>query len=955
MFKNKATLTGILSLCLFFITVQGFAQDLSADEYFALAKKEGNEKQNFAKAATYCEKALALTPLDMDIKEYLGKSYMETGRLEKARITLLEVLDKSPRRVDARHYLLNIETQTKRYSSAVCYANELLEITPYSKTLWMRKINLYNLMDNNIEAHRETKRLYQIFPEDKEIQAMYHAVLKEDAMKMNKVGNLSGSARSYEDALKVTTNDPELYLRLIDLQIKMGEFNPALGTADRGLYHLPNNRDILNKKIAVLQELGEYQKAIAVVRAQMKKGSSPYYTNLLRYLTAEAARHYKNSDPYELYGQLYEQDKSNREAHDYLLNTAISRGYYADAQELLSRGLRANPTSKDLLVKQLYVYESQNNMQGTQGTIEKLYNLYPQDSDIAAKYDAFKFREAKANFNDGNYREALPVFIRLSSHPDFGKSANNYLFSVYLAQKDYDKALTQIDRLIRQNPGQNEFILKKIDLLSDMGDYEAAFELAREYRNRYPDNAEFAFMLNDLSVDYIKYLNVKEDYATVKIIAEDLVFADPNNLVAYNYGIGALTAMGKYDEATELVKAALAVYPESKDLRLKEAGILSQAGRHEEAVAALTELYKDYPFNSNIKGSLIEAMYLYGKQQEETGEKKKAREIYEEILLIKPSESLAAIKLANLLIAREDYADALVVVNKSLEINKDNNDLILLKGIIFEKMENYDSAIAYQSKYVPPAHKLAEHEDHLDYLESKTMKNQVILSYLKATTDSIAFNTSVATIEYLRYEKKNTYVARVNYAARNTGVGVQGEIDWYHTFEKKSYILANAGLANQFFQKYKVGVSYFEPFRKTWMGEVGIRYAGLTDNRNLITGIFGVEKSFDRLWLNARVQLVSDQEDFYHNIMGQARFYMRNGRDYALAMVSAGTTPEDQKLDFQTNTFLSYVNTMVGAGYFHNTSHRTSIGLMGNWYNYRISTDYYINQYNLFVSLRTRF
>ncbi len=940
---------------MFLISVQAFAQDdLSSDEYYALAKKEGNEKQNFTKAAVYCEKALKLAPLDMDIKEYLGKCYMETGQLEKARIVLLEVLDKSPRRTDARHYLLNIETRTKRYSSAVCYANELLEITPYSKTLWMRKINLYNLMNNRIEANRATRRLYQIFPEDEEVKVLYNNVLKEDALKINKGGNAAGAAKQYEEALQVSNNDQELYLNLINLHIKSGEYPAALATADRGLAYLPNNRQIIDKKIAVLQEMGQYQKAIDLVNAQIRKGNSGYNIMLV-YLTAEAARYYKNSDPYELYGQLYERDRGNKEAHDYLLNTAISRGYFADAQEMLTKALKADPNSKELLSKQLYVYESQNNHQGATTTIEKLYRLYPNDADIAAKYDAVLFQEAKGNFAEEDYKAALPVFIRLAQHPDFGKSANGYIFSVYVRQKQYDKALEQVNKLIRQYPAEQDYILKKIDLLADMQDYENAFELAREYKAKYPDRPEYTYMLNDLSVDYIKYLNEREDYATVKLVAEDLVAANPDNQQAYDYAIGARISLGQYDEAQQMIQAALVHFPESKELRLKQAGVYTESGQHEKAVEALRELHKDYPYNSNIKGSLVEAMLMAARQKEERQEYLQAMDMYREVLLIKPKDTVAPIKLANLHMAREEYPEAMKVVDIALEHNKDNPDLLYLKGLIFEKMNNYKLAREYQGKYIPPVHKLAEHNDHLDYLEAKMLKNQVILSYLKATTDSIPFNTSVATVEYLRFENNNTYVGRVNYAARNTGVGVQVEIDWYHTFKDKAYTLANVGVANRFFQKYKIGISYFEPFKNSWMGEVGVRYAGLTDDRNLITGIIGIEKSYERLWLNARVSLLSDSEDFYHSVLGQARFYMRNGRDYALAMASVGTAPEDQKLDFQTNTFLSYVNTMVGAGYFYNANHRTTLGIMGNWYNYRISSDYYLNQYNLFVTLRTRF
>ncbi|WP_159798964.1 tetratricopeptide repeat protein [Flavobacterium sp. MK4S-17] len=946
-----------LFICILLFNVQWalHAQSISSDEYYAMAKVEGNEKKNFAKAADYCEKALKQAPFDMDIKEYLGKCYMEMGQLEKARIVLLEVLQRSPKRVDARHYLLNIETQEKRYSSAVCYANELLEITPYSKTLWMRKINLYNLMNNRMEANRETRRLYQIFPDDAEIRIMYNNVLKEDALKMNKEGDLTSAVKQYEEALKVTKDDANLYLNLINLYLKLGNTNAALNMADRGLFYLPNNREILNKKIGILQEQGQYQQAIDLVQKQLKKGPSAYYSELLIYLTAEAARYYKNSDPYILYGQLYERDKGNTEAHDYLLSTALSRGYYYDAQQMLTQDLKSNPNSKELLSKQLYLYESQQNIQGANSTIEKLYALYPQDADIRAKYDALSYQNAKMRFMEQDYKAALPVFVRLSSHPEYGRSANNYIYSIYLAQKSYSKAMDLIDTLINENPGEHQLVLKKIDLLATMQDYENAYEMAREYRDRYPDYPEYGYMVKDLSIEYIKYLNEREGYATIKVIADELLETDPYNMQAYQYGIGARISMGENQEAMQLIQAALERFPDSKEMKLKEAGVYSALGEHEKAVASLKALSEKYPYNNTMRGALIEEMFLLAKQREDDDDFFHAKDVYHEILAIKPNDTLAALKLANIYIKRQEYVEAMVIVDRSLELNKDNNELLYKKGQIYEAMGDYKRALAFQKKYVPPYYKYDEHMDHLDYLEAKTFKNQVNISYLSATTDSIPINTSVATVEYLRFEKNNTYVGRMNYAARNTGVGVQGEVDWYHTFKNKSSFLANAGIANQFFSKYKVGLSYFQPYKKVWQSELGIRYTALQDDRNLISGILGLERAFDRVWLNARVSLMRDEEDVYNNILLQARFYMRNERNYVIAMASAGTAPEDQKLDFQTNTFLSYVNTMVGGGYFHYTSHRTSVGIMGNWYNYRVTENSYINQYNLFLTIRTRF
>lgn len=942
-------------VCVILVGIASTAYSQTSDEYFQMAKREGKQKGNFAAAAEYCEKALELAPLDMDIKEYLGKCYLELGRLEEARITLLDVLQRSPRRTDSRHYLINIETQTERYASAICYVNELLEITPYSKTLWMRKINLYNLDDNKVEANRETKRLYQIFPQDEEIKQMYHNVLMEDALKKSKAGDLTGAAKQYQAALKVSKYDSDLYLGLINLYIKLGNTNEALNTADMGLYYLPDNREILDKKIGILEQQHRYQEAIAIVKEQLKKWNSPSYNKLLTYLTAEAARHYKNSDPYVLYGQVYYRDSGNSEAHDYLLTTALSRGYYHDAQRILTEDLKSNPNSKDLLVKQLFVYENLKNEKGTRQTLERLYELYPEDDDIRAKYNAMQFEEAKLMFANSNHKEALPIFIRLSENPDYGKPSKNYIFSIYLARANYAQAMDLINEMIRENPDEQRYVLRKIDLLMAMKEYPDAYELAKTYKEQYPDNIEYQYMFKDLSIEYIKYLNEHEGYETVKDVADALIEEAPDSMLAYNYAIGARISMSQYEEAMEMIQRALVRFPNDKQLRLKEAGVYSQMGEHEKSIEALQALWEDYPYNHNIKGSLVEEMLLHAKTLEEDEEPFQAKAVYHEVLLIKPSDKTAALKLSGIYIDRQEYPEAMKVVDNSLELNPNDNDLLYKKGVIYELLKDYKRARKYQGMYTPSAHKYDEHIKHLEYLDSQLLKNQINVSYLKATSDSIFITTSVASIEYMRFNKKDTYVARLNYAARSTGVGVQGEIDWYHTFNDKSYLLANAGVANRFFPDFKIGASLFKPFKKVWQAELGARFTRLSNETNFYTGILGLERTYNRLWLNARLQLMADSEDIYNSILAQGRFYLDNDRDYLTVMGSVGTAPQDQKLDFQINTFTSYVNTMVGAGYFHFFSHRTSFGVLGNWYNYRVTPTSYINQYNLYLTVRTKF
>ncbi len=163
------------------------------------------------------------------------------------------------------------------------------------------------------------------------------------------------------------------------------------------------------------------------------------------------------------------------------------------------------------------------------------------------------------------------------------------------------------------------------------------------------------------------------------------------------------------------------------------------------------------------------------------------------------------------------------------------------------------------------------------------------------------------------------------------------------------------GISNAYFPKQKASLSYFQPFSKVWQAEVGARYTKMHDSRNFLTGILGVERTFNNVWVNAKGLIMQEGNSFYHSIFTQSRFFLKNEKNYVTAMALMGTVPEDQKLDFQVNTFTSYVNTMVGAGYYHYLNARTSVGMQGNWYNFKVSSTAYVNQYNLFVTLRTRF
>lgn len=948
-----------IALCCMLMLIGGTynyacAQSKDSDVLFEKARAEG-AKENFSKALNYCELALKISPNDMDIKEYLGKCQMELGMFDEARITLLDVLKRSPKRVDARHYLMNIETQTKRYSSAVCYANELLEITPYAKTLWMKKIQLYSLMNNKVEAHRATIRLYHVFPEDEEVRMMYNNILKEEALASGKKQDHQKAAEQYEQALKVTSNDAELYVNLINAYTRLGNLDKALETANRGLYYLPTNKQIFDKKVGILEQKQDYPKAIEAVQFKLKTSPTQEYASLLNYLLSEAARYNRNSDPYELYGQLYASNPGNIEAYNYLLNTALARGYFGAAQELLSEGLKSTPNSKDLLSKQLYLYEMQQNKDGERAMIMKLHQLYPYDADVTEKYQKIQFNQAKDDLNNQQFRNALPVFLALRNHAEYGDVARNGLYTIYMAQGAFDKALEIAEEQVVRFPNNHAYRIKRIDVYAKKGDLEIAYNTALDYQQQFPMATEYGDYAQEIAVDYIKSLREQEKFEEIIAVADRLIFNDPTNRLAYLYAIGARLDMRNFQDAIDVAEVALMYFPDDKDFKLRLSGIYSEAGQTDEALRLLSELRQDYPLNNLVKSAYLEELYLKGKSLQQQSRNDEAVLVYQEILNLNPKDSLAPVKIANIFISQEELTLAMQAIDTGLYYHPDNNLLLYKKGVVYEKLQDFDNALIYYKRYVPPYHQLDEHRKFLDYIQCRTCRNQVNVSFLRVTTDSIYLQTSVATFEYLRNWKNNTLVARYNYAGRPSGIGSQLELDWYHDLKDSNSIMVNLGVANQFFPTWKAGISFYQPLKKDYTLEMGLRFLRFVPNRNLYMGVFGLEKTYNRVWLNLRTSLISDGTNMYNSILGQGRFYMNNERNYLIAQASVGTIPEVANLDFQINTFLSYVNTMVGAGYVHHFNHCNSLLFQGNWYTFRISEQRLENLFNVFVSFRHRF
>ena len=86
----------------------------SSDELYKEAKRE-IEIKHYQRAIGLCNRALDISPHNLDLHLLLGRSYGLAGKIDSARLELNYVLQKNPKYRDAYVYLVNIETVACNY------------------------------------------------------------------------------------------------------------------------------------------------------------------------------------------------------------------------------------------------------------------------------------------------------------------------------------------------------------------------------------------------------------------------------------------------------------------------------------------------------------------------------------------------------------------------------------------------------------------------------------------------------------------------------------------------------------------------------------------------------------------------------------------------------------------------------------------------------------------------
>ena len=254
--------------------------------------------------------------------------------------------------------------------------------------------------------------------------------------------------------------------------------------------------------------------------------------------------------------------------------------------------------------------------------------------------------------------------------------AHNVLGSAYLAKGQYDEGMTELKKATELDPGlvdaytkRGLFHLSKGETSQGEADLEKAVEVRPE-------------VLNNRLMLVTLYLRQKNYSAAIETLQAGMD-GSPSDALLYNYLAATYISQQKPELALKALLKAKEINPDYFTPYFNIASYYVSKAEYSKAILEYKSVLKRDP--KNIK-ALFGLASIYALQGDNAGQAK----IYQQLEATGSENGFAASVIYR--IKQNDFSQALLIVNRGLDINKNSAGLLELKGDILINLKRLDEA-----------------------------------------------------------------------------------------------------------------------------------------------------------------------------------------------------------------------------------------------------------------------
>ncbi len=552
----------------------------------------------------------------LDYKLTLARQYSHRGYIEIAKRAYEAVLEQDPLNKEALQAVFSLDVRSGNYESSLAYTNRALQSSPNSYEFLMKKISILEAMSRYVEAIGVVEKLMKLYPSNSEVQKL-NVYLRMEA------GRYYMKTDPYLQFQSVLEKEPanrEALNYCTNIAISRGLLTEALGWANNGLKRYPNDRDLLTKKMAILENMKRYDLASAIAEKLYRNSpSSAHKSNFLELRTL-SAKQFLNDQEYDsaeiaLKSVLF-YDHSNKTAINYLINTYSQQKRYDDALHTIDEALTYYPGNEDYLFRKAATLEAYQHYSEAADVSKELLAKYPNNKRYVSAFIEQSLAASRQSMQYDDYYGTITILQEiLDKQPDNG-DALNYMININAANKNYDSALLYADQALQYYPENKDFKLKKSSVLAEAQRYDEATAISGELYNNYPYNIKYRNTYVDQLCAWGKQDLANNDKDNALTQFNKALEVSPKDTLPLYYNINLLMDMTRYDDALNLIARGRSLYPNNSFFLQKRAQIYENQGKWDDAWKSADTLvrmnptdmvlldYSEYLFSKRLKNEI---------------------------------------------------------------------------------------------------------------------------------------------------------------------------------------------------------------------------------------------------------------------------------------------------------------------------------------------------------------
>ena len=487
----------------------------------------------------------------------------------------------------------------------------------------------------------------------------------------------------------------DAYSCAISMELGAANLPEALRYANEGLDRFPEDFEFSIKKLSILDASQRFAPGDTLTEAlshrypanpEVQKAATEHYR--------EAGEYYKDRG-FLAKSRLYFEHiltlcPNNDEAMGALSGLSIQAGDYPAALLQVTAGLSKHPTSYELLMKKLSLLQLMHRYTDALDVLKLLKTTYPRDSKVRALSVSLRLEASRY------YEQTDPYVLYqsvLAANPG-NREALGRLISISMDRGVYHNALAWINKGLRQLPGDVALLSKKADVLEILGNKTEAAAIIMAMRTKNPSSKALASRATDLEIASGKIYFDDHVYDKAIHNFEAALHIAPANIDAENYLANVYIEQKDYNNALKTIDTALRYHKDDEHLLLKQASVLSDAGRYNESFQILGKLIRQHPDNVKYKTTLTDQQLQAGRRLMNNEETDQAIKQFKEVLLLSPGNRDALNYIINLESGVGMPDTALAYTAVALKYYPGDKDFLLKQSSVLTELKEYHKAAA---------------------------------------------------------------------------------------------------------------------------------------------------------------------------------------------------------------------------------------------------------------------